>query len=1112
MKSQIRSLAVCGKALILANLCLAAGVNGQNPNASHRSNAPSDASIQQNEVWTASFSSRSTSARSTQKLLETSQVGARFSVRDMDLGEALSTLSRRSGVPILFSPSLIPASHKVSCECGLVSVQEALEVLLHHTDLTFSEHLGQVVIRPGVVTLSHGGVATPSIVEMAEALHRRDPSPKQALALPSSSSLAFPIQTGSIEGRVINRATEAPLSSVQVTLPELQIGTVTSASGVFSLTSVPSGTHVLRAELIGYRAEELEVTVRAGENTTVELGLNQQALALDEVVVTGTAGQARRREVGNTITQVDLTDRMDLSPSLDQLLQGQGAGISVIESGPSPGAGARIRLRGVTSVSQGNQPLIYIDGVRMHNNSPPSNTPIDGSGARSAHVSVSPLNDVNPEDIERIEVIKGASATTLYGAEAASGVIQIFTKRGVSGAPTYNVQMDFGFDRLAAFAPDPEPFMRLECCLRTGERRRVTASVGGGTDVARYFVSASLEDNTGILPVDRQEKVNLRGNFTMQLSDRLILEYNTGWTQNEMRHTPQGNNSQGLTTIAFRDQSSSLGPDWRETISEIYRWEITNDQTHLVTGLTARYMMTPEISTRFTLGLDRIGTENRNVRPFGFVVQPRGVINVGQWNHSTVTGDWVTNAGFGIRDDITTTLSFGGQLVATEETFINAYSDNLPGPGVPTVSSGSRQLSSEERQRVIRGGAFVQTLFGLADRYFLTAGLRVDGNSAFGENLGLQPYPKASFSWVIAEEDFWPEGLGQVRLRAAYGHAGRAPGAFDANRTWAPVGFAGEPAFYPDQVGNPDLGPERTKELEFGLDGSFFQDRLSAEVTIFRQNVSDLLYGVGQIPSRGFGGTQLANVGRVQNKGFEISLTGMILDRTWGQWEAGVNISSTRNKVLDLGGAPETTSIQVGQPLPVVQHTKLFNPNEIAEPDFVTDYLFGPRWPTENISINTAVRLPRGIVLSANGEYVAGFYVVQGGIFNTAGRLAWPECEVQAYDLLAAGRRDELTAYERLMCDPARPGGSIPRTYPGDFFKIRQLSLRAPIPTERLGSASVTVSARNVFRWTNRNWRWNDPEIMGRAGQGAGLETLGGDIAEDIPGPRMFTISVRTTF
>jgi outer membrane receptor protein involved in Fe transport len=163
---------------------------------------------------------------------------------------------------------------------------------------------------------------------------------------------------------------------------------------------------------------------------------------------------------------------------------------------------------------------------------------------------------------------------------------------------------------------------------------------------------------------------------------------------------------------------------------------------------------------------------------------------------------------------------------------VHAQGENFPGAVEPTVSSGALQRASEDREKVWNAGFFLQNVFDISNKYFLTGGVRVDGNSAFGEGFGLQVYPKVSGTWVISDEDFWNEGWGAIKLRAAYGQSGRAPGAFDAVRTWEPIGWGtAEAAFKPQNLGNDDLGPEQSQEFEVGFDGSFLNQRLTADVT-----------------------------------------------------------------------------------------------------------------------------------------------------------------------------------------------------------------------------------------------------------------------------------------
>src|SRR5690606_3547047 len=201
-----------------------------------------------------------------------------------------------------------------------------------------------------------------------------------------------------------------------------------------------------------------------------------------------------------------------------------------------------------------------------------------------------------------------------------------------------------------------------------------------------------------------------------------------------------------------------------------------------------------------------------------YIAYPQGAVTRQVWLSRTLTLDYLGTADFDLTPDFSSRLAWGTQWVESLENSVSARGNELPGPGEHTANSGAQNFGYEERLRVINGGFFLQNLFAFKDRYFLTVAMRVDGNSAFGESFGLQTYPKATASYVISDEPFWPEALGQVKLRAAWGHAGRAPGAFDAVRTWNPKPWRGTTGFLPENVGNPDLGPERTIEYEAGFD------------------------------------------------------------------------------------------------------------------------------------------------------------------------------------------------------------------------------------------------------------------------------------------------------
>lgn len=941
-----------------------------------------------------------------------------------------------------------------------------------------------------------------------------------------SPAVASAQATGTVRGRVTTEA-QRPISGATVLIVGTNRGALTNTDGEYAIVNVPTGAQTVRVQMIGYARTERSVTVAAGQVASADFQLATQALSLDEVVVTGTAGAARKREVGNSIAQIKVSDVAEPVANVDQLLQSRAPGMVVTESSGMAGSGAQIRLRGTVSVSQSNQPLIYVDGVRVKSDAYKKNVPPGDYGGRSGNVTASPLSDIDPGDIDRIEVIKGAAATTLYGTEASAGVIQIFTRRGQSGAPRWSASVDQGFNRLMAFAPEPRPFLNIDEYTRRGGsfldrnlpgtgvayRQGYSANVSGGTEQMQYFVSGSMDANEGVLPLDEEKKYNIRGNFTFAPLPKMTVSWNTSYGRSAIQNTPSGNNAHGLTLNAFRQERNYFSDGDPEVVSQVLEYELNTWIDRFITGGTVEFQPSERFSNRLTIGYDLASQENRNVRPYGFVAAPAGILSDQRFNNSTLTFDYVGSYRLDLPKAMSTTLSFGGQSVTNSEVNTIAKGDNLPGPGEPTVSNTAIQTAVEERTRLVNAGFFGQALFNLRDRYFITFGGRVDGNSAFGKDFGLQFYPKVSGSYVISDESFWPSSLGSTKLRAAYGQSGRAPGAFDAVKTWDAAQYAGQSAFLPSNLGNPNLGPERTSELELGFDAAFLGERVTTELTYYHSTTSDALFLVREAPSEGFSLSQLQNVGKLENKGMELAMNALVFENASWRVNMGGSLYTNQSKVLDLGGATEFSIgggwIKVGEPAFALRGIRIVNEDEIADPVLERDYIFGPQNPTHIIGMNLSVSMPKGIELDARGEYQAGGWINDNASAQALARgVLWPTC-THAYALADANQENMMTAWERKMCNSANFENDL-NNYPKDFFKIREVSLRIPVRQAIPGSsnASLILSARNFYTWKNKRFLMFDPEMVGDSGFGAANT----GISEQIPPTAAFVASLRVTF
>jgi outer membrane receptor protein involved in Fe transport len=981
-------------------------------------------------------------------------------------------------------------------------------------------------------------------------------------ALMAIGGTAVDAQTGQITGTITDATSSAPLSEVQVYLVGLQLGSLSRADGRFLILNVPAGTYSLRAERIGLGAVEQEVTVTSGGTAVVDIALESQALGLDEIVVTGAAGSARRREIGNSITAINVADIQDKPVTTSAMLQGAGPGIEITGGDGQAGQGKQIRLRGNSSVAMSNQPIIYVDGIRLMGGAFPAVTNPTSVRGRGAFVTASPLDNINPNDIERIEVIKGSAATTLFGTEASAGVIQIFTKRGSQGAPVWTAEVQQGTGWIQKFGANGVDYMNMEHFLRDswfgggydgGEYSRdcvvagsedgfpsagrmgtdnATAdggcsfpgaawyqnyymSVRGGGQALQYFVSGTYQDDVYNMPMDALQKYNFQSNFTFSPANDLVIQWNTGYTNQHMKNSPSGNNLSGLELQSFRQERNYFSSGDPREIGKILDYDFQTWIERLTTGTTINFSPLANMTNRLTVGYDFSQQEVRNLMGFGYWEVPEGLLTNDIFQNRTLSFDYVGTYSFEITGDIRSNFSWGGQATGDDLRQQTLVGRNFPGAASPTISSSSLQFGEEERRKIWNAGFFVQNVFDISNKFFITAGLRVDGNSAFGSGFGLQQYPKVSASYVISDENFWSDAMGTMKLRAAYGKSGRAPGAFDAIRTWDPVGFIGDPAFRPRNLGNPDLGPEVTSEMEFGFDGSWLDDKLSIGFTYYDQTTSDALMNVAGIPSNGFTRSQLRNVGTISNSGIEVQLNAALLEsEQWGV-DLGLGFSTNNSLIVDMNDIADFNDlngrIAVGQPVPTGYDRRVANRDAIEDwvyEDGGENVFIGPLLPTHFVLPNLTIRMPGNISIAARGEYRGGNYMEVNKVSisrSVRSPICFPYYETPA---TAITLKADTPAIWRERCTPS---GGDDYWFDADYFKLRSVSAAIPVDfafPQSVSNATLTLSLNNAFSWY-REIPWFDPETLGN--NAANDDGIGG-FSERTPGPATFRLALRVTF
>ncbi len=754
-------------------------------------------------------------------------------------------------------------------------------------------------------------------------------------------------QTGTIVGTVSVAETERPLEAVQVYIEGSGIGTLTNSSGRFLLVNVPVGEHTVTAELVGYRATSQTVTVSAGESAVANFSLSQSAIALDEIVVTGAGVATEKKRLGNTISTIN-TEQMENQPisSFSDLIQGREPGLVGLPSSGTTGEGSRIRIRGSASLSQSNEPIIYVDGIR-----------VDRSGGFGPGVSAggqgspSRLDDINPNSIERIEVLKGAAAATLYGTEASNGVIQIFTKRGQQGAPRWTFQVeqsmiDTPTDRMiphADFAVSQEDVQRIQQrwgrtvglyepfqemvfpeILETGYGQTYSGSVQGGGDLITYFVSGRYFNEDGplgwedeIQARDHNVKRQAQANINVFPTDDLRLRFSGLYSEVNHETFENSNNIFGVFSSMFMShlrlarEGNRFGSLAFGTTKEFGQATTNQDVEHFAGSINANWTLAQGLVFDGTFGVDVTNQRSVNFFPFGWNVDgfstffTDGLRSLSDRNHREVTGDFKLSHQADIGSSLSSSLVVGAQGFLRQTVSTGGDGLQFPGPGLEVLSAASSQSVFEIFSRVVNAGVFVQEQVGWSDYAYFTVGGRFDANSAFGEDFDVAFYPKASVSIIPSDFDGWEnETLSSFRIRAAVGQSGLQPGAFDKFTTFSSLPSLEGPGVAPDNLGNQALQPEVSTEWEAGAELGLFNERVGVDVTYWNRTVSDALVARQFPVSGGFRATQLDNIGEVKASGVEVAVNGTAYQSRQTSVDLFANASYITEEVTDMGGAP----------------------------------------------------------------------------------------------------------------------------------------------------------------------------------------------------------------
>jgi len=995
-------------------------------------------------------------------------------------------------------------------------------------------------------------------------------------------------QTGTVQGQVTDAATGQPLASVQVSIEGTGLGTLTNVQGRFLVVNVPAGEQAIRLVRIGYSPATQTVLVESGQTATLNVRFESTALEMEELIVTGTGRPTERRRLSAEVSVVG-TDEIEASAATNvtELLQGRVPGAQINAVSAQPGTAGLMSFRGPSSAISDQTPVIYIDGVRVDN--------ARGIGSTFGGEQTSALADLAVADIERIEVTKGGAASTLFGADAAAGVIQIFTKRGRPGEATFTARIEQGWDTPETqfisdvdFAypessypdlrstPSWDPSFVKNRILQDGHFQSYYLSAVGGTSDVGYSLSGRVQDSEGVQHFNRSRMYSLQAGIQATLSESWRADFSGSYLRHNFQRVQNGTTTTGaLTNVEVGDFLFFSGQDNLADALDVYERQSINEEVDRFTvSSTFNFEPSSFFNASGTIGVDKRVSGQRHLEDIDMVANSRqGRIQTNNRDFTGLTVDFRGTFSYDAPFFTNTSSTLGFQGFRENARTVTVTGDDLALPGVTEFDAAAIISADEGVSEVYNGGFFFLQQAGIAQQLFLEAGIRLDGNTAFGSNVSYQAYPKVGASFDLAAAGLMPDFMQTLRLRSNFGATGKFPPPFLRDRTFTAEPFRGESAPRYDNPGNPDLNPERVTTVEAGVDASFWQNRAALSLTAYRAITTDALFVVNEQPSTGQG-SQLRNVGEIENKGLEASLDLELVRRPDVTWSLGMTFSALRNKVVDLGGVPpfdlstngrrEFGRVQEGYPLGVRYMTHPIDTNGDGLPDATargpicwptelwasgTDgYTFECQgepedqdvmtpYPTSNGSFSTSVSLP-GLGLTVNGlaDWSRGStvqdYAAIWSTFNGLPRILYPA----QYETDGSVARDSYRYLESMNYFLVK----------GDYFKLREITARYELPeaiATGLGGtrASISVSARNLWTWVASPQsifnpgeadcvpyplpagtdpsegcpsvrRLLDPELAGYAEPtDSGLQ-LGGSQSVALPSPRMFRLAFQITF
>jgi len=941
-----------------------------------------------------------------------------------------------------------------------------------------------------------------------------------------------------VTGKVVSSGTSAPVAGASVTVFGTPIGVVTNDQGEFTL-SVPSSPVTLLIRSVGYRSQQVPV---APDASTVTVKLEQDVFNLEAVVVTGQVTGVAQRNLANAVTTLQ-AEEINRAPTqtLEAALQGKIPGALIQENSGAPGGGAQIIMRGVTTINAGVDPLVVLDGMIVANDAIPNGMNAitaaqAGGNPNNQDNKVNRIADLIPNDIESIEVLKGASAAAIYGGQAANGVIIITTRRGRAGKPRFNVTQRFGTssvansigsrrfadsaDAVGTFKAAAAPYCtKMSCPFFDNEATlfgehplnvETDASMTGGNDQTQYYVSGIVRKDGGIAQNTGYQKQSVRANLDQLLGSKFRLSVNLNAIHSLSNRGLSNNDNTGTspyvvlpTTPSFFNLSpaNSVFPvnpfttsNPLQTFAELKNaedvWRILGSSTLKVDALTTP---TQRLQLTLTGGIDFFAQRNDVLSPADLQFEPLdgqpGTVILGKGSdlRQNLVGSLV-HTYTPASNDFSATTSAGFQY-ENRDLNVTSVVGRTIALGLQNVSQATSINSTQFEQPIKNLGLYGQEeVLAASQRLLLTAGIRGDRSSVNGSPDHYYIYPKAAASYRFVRP---MGGVDELKLRAAWGQTGNPPvfGARFALDTSAVVGgrFGQFPSL---QLGDDSIKPERNTEIEGGLDVTFGNQFATLGLTLYQKTITDLLLVQSVAPSTGYQ-TRIFNGGELRNRGIEASLAVSPVRGPETNWILRSTFYLNRSKVVDLP-VPNFNiqGIGFGTSLGAFRIAKDSSATQIVG----TEGVVGDANPDFQMSLSSDLTYKR---------FSFGFlwdWKHGGSVINLTQLL---------YDL-GGTSPDQVPAGNNRVTSWL---GGHTQVYvqDGSYLKLREVSVGYDLPADipqhfGMRTARISFTGRNLLRFTP--YKGLDPEVSNFDNQAVGR---GVDVAP-FPPSRSFFFSIDVGF